>query len=72
MVIHLTLTGPNAGTAGCMVNYNGGSWGCDPLPDGDRGAHYAYATPEMIDGTYVAEDGATMCQDCVTAYKEAE
>lgn len=66
-MIHLTLTGPNAGLAGCMVNWSGRSWGCDPLPEGDRGAHYAYAPKDMIDGT---REG--MCPECVKAFAEAE
>jgi hypothetical protein len=76
MMIHLTMTGPHAGLAGCLLVRFGipeSGWGNPyPLPDGDRGVHYAYATGDMIDGTYVAEDGATMCQECVTAFKEAK
>lgn len=66
-MIHLTLTGPNAGLAGCMVNDDGRSWGAAPLPEGDRGAHYAYAPADMIDGTH-----PEVCQECVRAFRDAE
>lgn len=66
MRIHLTLTGPNAGLAGCMVNYSGRDWGCDPLPEGDTGAHYAYAPADMTEGTH-----PDVCQECVAAFRDA-
>lgn len=66
-MIHLTLTGPNAGQAACMAVRDGvPDWGATPLPEGDRGVHYAYAPADMQDGTR-----PDMCQECVTAWKNA-
>lgn len=67
MKIHLTLTGANAGQAACMAVANGvPEWGADPLPDGDRGVHYAYAPTDMTDGTH-----PDVCRECVTAFANA-
>jgi hypothetical protein len=67
-MIHLTLTGPNAGAAICMAVANGlPSWGREPLPEGDRGVHLAYAPQDMIDGTH-----PDMCPACVAALKNLD
>lgn len=67
-MIHLTLTGPNAGTAACMaVKYELPSFGGLPLPEGDTGAHYAYAPADMIDGTRPG-----VCPECVAAFRDAD
>lgn len=66
-MIHLTMTGPNAGQAGCLaVKHGVPEWGADPLPDGDRGVHYAYAPDDMANGTH-----PDVCQECVAAFRDA-
>jgi hypothetical protein len=66
--VHLTLTGPHAGTAGCAaVRYALPAWGSVPLPDGHRGVHYAYAPASMIDGS-----DPRVCRDCLAAFDDAD
>lgn len=67
-MIHLTLTGPNAGAAICMAVANGlPTWGAEPLPEGDRGVHLSYAPEAMVRGTH-----PDMCPACVRAFADAE
>ncbi len=65
-MIHLTLTGVHAGTAGCMAHLPLPKWGGLPLPEGDTGAHYAYAPGGFIDGS-----DPRVCQACVRVFETA-
>jgi len=64
---HLTLTGPNAGTAAChAIAYELPAFGALQLPAGDRGVHYAHARPDQQAGA-----AAGMCPACVAAFAAA-
>lgn len=69
-MIHLTLTGPHAGMPGCLLVRYGipeNGWGnLYPIPEGDTGAHYAYAPASLTDGT-----DPRACPDCVAAFRDA-
>jgi hypothetical protein len=68
-VIHLTLTGPNAGLPACILVRDGvPEWGTGGYthPAGHRGVHYSYAPAAMVDGS-----DSRVCRDCLDAWNGA-